>query len=79
MWTRKSFYAVEPSKKSGLRNSQKRGTLSGRSFHFGELTVISRTTAGIGTINGNLGASNEQRIQYEKDVKRIVNELIKLD
>jgi hypothetical protein len=29
--------------------------------------------AGFGTITGNLGASNEQRIQYEKDVKRIVN------
>ena len=66
-------------KKSGLRNSHKRETLSGRSFHFGALTAVPWTMAGFGTITGNLGASNEQRIQYEKDVKRIVNELIKLD
>ena len=66
-------------KKSGLRNSHKRETLSGRSFHFGALTAVPWTMAGFGTITGNLGASNEQRIQYEKDVKRIVNEMIKLD
>jgi hypothetical protein len=31
------------------------------------------------TITGNIGGSNEDRIQYEKDVKRIVSEIIKLD
>jgi hypothetical protein len=62
-----------------LHNSKKRGAQSGRSFHFGALTGIPWTTAGIGTITGNLGASSEDRIQYEKDVKRIVNEMIKLD
>jgi len=52
---------------------------SGHSFHSGKLTPISRTMAGIGTITGNIGASTEDRIQYESDVKRIVSEAIKLD
>jgi hypothetical protein len=35
--------------------------------------------AGIGAMTGNLGANSEARIQYEKDIYRLVGELIKLD
>jgi dienelactone hydrolase len=50
---------------------------SGHSFHSGKLTSISRNMAGIGTITGNLGASVEDRMKYEDDIKRIVGEFIK--
>jgi dienelactone hydrolase len=50
---------------------------SGHSFHSGMLRPIPRNMAGIGTITGNLGASIEDRIKYEGDIKRIVEEFIK--
>ena len=87
MWTRKSSFAVEPSVKEWVTEQSEKGhpvkailyPNSGHSFHSGNLTPVTRTMAGIGTITGNIGASNEDRIQYEKDVKRIVSEVIKLD
>jgi exonuclease VII large subunit len=50
---------------------------SGHSFHSGMLRPIPRNMAGIGTITGNLGASVEDKIKYEGDIKRIVGEFIK--
>lgn len=50
---------------------------SGHSFHSGGLTAIPRNMAGIGTITGNLGASAEDRMRYEDDIRRIVGEFIK--
>jgi predicted esterase len=50
---------------------------SGHSFHSGRLTPVPRVMAGVGTITGNLGASVEDRLQYEDDVRRIVGEFIK--
>ena len=50
---------------------------SGHSFHSGILRSIPRNMAGIGTITGNLGASVEDKIKYEGDIKRIVDEFIK--
>jgi len=87
MWTRKSSFAVEPSIKEWVAEQSEKGHPvkailypdSGHSFHSGKLTPVARTMAGIGTITGNIGASNEDRVQYEKDVKRIVSEIIKLD
>ena len=52
---------------------------SGHSFHSGKLTPVARTMAGMGTITGYLGANIEDQTQYEKDVKRIVSDVIKLD
>ena len=87
MWTRKAPFLHQPSIKEWVAQQSEKGrpvkaTLypnSGHSFHWGKLTPLARNMAGIGTITGNLGASNEDRIQYEKDVKRIVSEMIKLD
>jgi predicted esterase len=50
---------------------------SGHSFHSGMLTPVSRNMAGIGTITGYLGASVEDKMLYEDDVKRIVGQFIK--
>ena len=87
MWTRKAPFLHQPSIKEWVAQQSEKGrpvkaTLypnSGHSFHGGKLPPLARNMAGIGTITGNLGASNEDRIQYEKDVKRIVSEMIKLD
>ena len=87
MWTRKSRYLHQPSIKDWVAQQSEKGRPvkailypnSGHSFHTGKLTPVVRTMAGIGTITGNLGASNEDLIQYEKDVKRIVSEMIKLN
>ena len=87
MWSRKPSYLVEPSIKEWVTQQAEAGhpvkailyPNSGHSFHSGKLTPVPRNMAGIGTITGNIGASNEDRVQYEKDVKRIVNEIIKLD
>jgi predicted esterase len=87
MWTRKPSNALEPSIKDWVTEQSYKGhpvkailyPQSGHSFHSGNLTPVARNMAGIGTITGNIGASNEDRIQYEKDVKRIVSEVIKLD
>lgn len=50
---------------------------SGHSFHSGMLRPVPRNMTGIGTITGNLGASDEDKIKYESDIKRIVNEFLK--
>jgi predicted esterase len=87
MWSRKLSYLVGPSIKEWVTQQAETGhpvkailyPNSGHSFHSGKLTPVPRNMAGIGTITGNIGASNEDRVQYEKDVKRIVSEVIKLD
>jgi len=87
MWSRKLSYLVGPSIKEWVTQQAETGhpvkailyPNSGHSFHSGKLTPVPRNMAGIGTITGNIGASNEDRVQYEKDVKRIVSEIIKLD
>jgi predicted esterase len=87
MWTRKSSNTSDPAIKDWVALQTEKGNPvkvilypnSGHSFHSGKLTPVPRTMAGGLTITGNIGGSNEDRIQYEKDVKRIVSELIKLD
>ena len=87
MWTRKPLSLNQPSIKEWVAQQTEKGhpvkailyPNSGHGFHIGKLTPVPRAMAGIGTITGNLGASDEDRIQYEKDVKRIVSEMIKLD
>jgi dienelactone hydrolase len=87
MWSRKLSYLVGPSIKEWVTQQAETGhpvkailyPNSGHSFHSGKLTPVPRNMAGIGTITGNIGASTEDRVQYEKDVKRIVSEVIKLD
>lgn len=87
MWTRKLSYSSDPSIKDWVAQQSEKGNPvkanlypnSGHSFHSGKLTPVVRNMGGNVTMTGNIGASNEDRIQYEKDVKRIVSEIIKLD
>lgn len=84
MWTRKTpnqqLSIIEWAERLNLEGQPVKMIFypnSGHSFHSGMLRPIPRNMAGIGTITGNLGASIEDKIKYESDIKRIVGEFIK--
>lgn len=84
MWTRKTpnqqLSIIEWAERLNLEGQPVKMIFypnSGHSFHSGMLRPIPRNMAGIGTITGNLGASVEDKIKYESDIKRIVGEFIK--
>jgi hypothetical protein len=86
MWTRKFPYqSVSNSEWVKMQSEKGRPVKvifypnAGHGFHWGGLTPITRTMAGIGAITGNLGANSEARIQYEKDINRLVEKVIKLN
>ena len=86
MWTRKFPYQpISNSEWVKIQSDKGRPVKvifypnAGHGFHWGRLTPITRTMAGIGAITGNLGANSEARIQYEKDINRLVGEVIKLN
>lgn len=84
MWTRKTpnqqLSIIEWAERLNLEGQPVKMIFypnSGHSFHSGMLRPIPRNMAGIGIITGNLGASVEDKIKYESDIKRIVGEFIK--
>lgn len=84
MWTRKTpnqqLSIIEWAERLNLEGQPVKMIFypnSGHSFHSGMLRPIPRNMAGIGIITGNLGASVEDKIKYESDIKHIVGEFLK--